>query len=145
METLVLDCSVTAKWVLHEAGHAEALRLLQEEKSGQVSLIAPDLLLMEFASLIAKRVRRLQIPAAQAADTFRLLRQVAPVLFDTRPLLDAALQLALHRHVSLWDSVYLALAIQHNCPLITADRRLFRYSKSRLPAIRLLKYDTKET
>lgn len=133
-----MDCSVAAKWVLHEAGHAEALHLLQEEKSGRVTLIATDLLLTEFASLIAKRVRRKQILPTEASDAFRLLEEHATILFETRLLLGAALQLALDRHTSLWDCVYLALAIQHNCPLITADQRLFRADRGRHPAIRLL-------
>jgi len=37
----------------------------------------------------------------------------------------SALDLALNNQMSLWDCVYLALAIEHDCPLITADRRLF--------------------
>ena len=133
-----MDCSVAAKWVLHEAGHAEALHLLQEEKSGRVILIAPDLLLTEFASLIAKRVRRKQMLPSQASDAFRLVEEYATTLLETRLFLGAALQLALDRHASLWDCVYLALAIAHDCPLITADRRLFRGGIGRYPAIRLL-------
>jgi len=61
-----------------------------------------------------------------------------PALFETRPLVGAALQLAVDRQLSLWDSVYLALAIEYDCPLITADRRLFRNGRSRHPSIRLL-------
>jgi predicted nucleic acid-binding protein len=67
-ETLVVDCSVAAKWILHEAGHAQALHLLHEEESGKVSLIAPDLLLTEFASLIMKRAGRKRILVAKARD-----------------------------------------------------------------------------
>jgi predicted nucleic acid-binding protein len=137
-ETLVVDCSVAAKWVLHEAGHLEALQLLQKERAGQVALVAPDLLLVEFASLIAKRTRRKQISPDLAEHSFRLMQQSAPMLFATQPLLEAALKLALDYRLSLWDCVYLALAIALDCPMITADLRLFRGSVSRHPAIRLL-------
>jgi predicted nucleic acid-binding protein len=137
-EVLVVDCSVAAKWVLHEAGHVQALRLLEEEKSGSLVLIAPDLLLTEFASLITKRVRRKHMSAAQAIDAFRRFEEAVPALFETRPLVEAALHLAVNGQLSLWDAVYLALAVEHNCPLITADRRLFRSGASRHPAIRLL-------
>jgi len=57
-ETYVLHCSVTAKWVLPEPDRAPALRWLDQFESGEISLIAPDLLLAEFASLLAKRNRR---------------------------------------------------------------------------------------
>jgi predicted nucleic acid-binding protein len=137
-ELLVVDCSVAVKWVLYEAGHVQALRLLEEEKSGSLMLIAPDLLLTEFASLIAKRVRRKHMSAAEAIDAFHRFEESVPALFETRPLVEAAIHLAVDGHLSLWDSVYLALALEHRCPLITADRRLFRGHSPRHPAIRLL-------
>ncbi|MGP0074136.1 MAG: type II toxin-antitoxin system VapC family toxin [Bryobacteraceae bacterium] len=137
-ETLVVDCSVAAKWVLHETDRPQALRLLQQEKTGEVSLISPDLLLTEFASLLAKRTRRKQMSLSEAQDAFRLLEDSAPVLFETLPLLEPALNLALQNHMSLWDCVYLALAIDQNCAFITADRRLFRGHSLPQPAIRLL-------
>jgi predicted nucleic acid-binding protein len=137
-ETLVVDCSVAAKWELQEPGRPDALRLLDEQESGEIVLIAPDLLLIEFASLIAKRVRRAQMPAAQAYRAFRLMETSELRLLETRPLLGAAVDLAFNNQISLWDSVYLALALEHHCPLITADRRLFRGHSPRHPAIRLL-------
>jgi predicted nucleic acid-binding protein len=124
--TLVLDCSVAAKWMLPEPDRAPAMRLFEEYQSGTISLIAPDLLLAEFASLLAKRNRRKQISAAQAHDAFLLMVRCAPRLFDMRPRVQYALELSLHHQLSFWDCVYLALAIEHNCPLLTADRRLFK-------------------
>jgi len=93
--------------------------------SGEVRLIAPDLLLAEFASLIAKRNRRKEISAEQAQAAFRLMAKCAPRLFDTRPQLPRALDLSLQYQLSLGDCVYLALALEHDCPVLTADRRLF--------------------
>jgi predicted nucleic acid-binding protein len=124
------------KWVLYEPGHVQALRLLEEELSGSLMLIAPDLLLTEFASLIAKRVRRKHMSAAEAIDAFYRFEESVPALFETRPLVEAALNLAVDGQMSLRDSVHLAL--EHRCPLITADRRLFRGHSPRYRAIRLL-------
>jgi predicted nucleic acid-binding protein len=135
---LVVDCSVAAKWVLAEPGEIEAFRLLDQQALGELSLIAPDLLLMEFASLISKRTRRKQTSQAEAFQAFRLMEEAELRLFETRPLLGRALDLAVNSHMSLWDCVYLALAIERDCPLITADRRLFRGGTGRHPAIRLL-------
>ena len=70
VETLVVDCSVAAKWVLHEADSATALHLLDQQESGRVLLIAPDLLLIEFASLIAKRTRREQMAGPRSRSGF---------------------------------------------------------------------------
>lgn len=139
-DTLVVDCSVAAKWVLPEAHRGSAMRLLERWTSGEIALIAPDLLLAEFASLMAKRSRRKQLSVAQATQGFQLMERCAPRLYDTRPRLGPALEIALKYHLSLWDSVYIALAIEHDCPLITADKRLHR-GAPRHPRIRMLDDD----
>jgi hypothetical protein len=40
--------------------------------------------------------------------------------------------------LALWHTVCLAFAIEPDCPLITAGRRLFRGNAGRHPAVRLL-------
>ena len=138
-ETFVLDCSVAAKWVLPEPDRAPALRLFERYASGEISLIAPDLLLAEFASLLAKRSRRKQISAEQAYKAFQLMTRCAPRLFDMRPRLYRALNLSLHHQMSLWDCVYVALAMEHDCPFLTSDRRLFRAGRGRHPSLQLVR------
>jgi predicted nucleic acid-binding protein len=137
-EKFVLDCSVAAKWVLPEPDRAPALEWFERYASGEVLLIAPDLLLAEFASLVAKRNRRKEISAEQAHQAFRLMTKCAPRLFDMRPHLLRALDLSLQYKLSLWDCVYLALALEHDCPVLTADRRLFRAGKAGHPSVRLV-------
>jgi len=137
-DTFVLDCSVAAKWVLPEPGSAAALGWFERYASGEVLLIAPDLLLAEFASLVAKRSRRKQISAEQAYQAFSLMTKCAPRLFDMRPRLFRALDLSLQHRLSLWDCVYLALALEHDCLVLTADLRLFRAWKGGHPPVRLV-------
>jgi predicted nucleic acid-binding protein len=137
-ELLVLDCSVAAKWILPETDRAVALQLFERYTAGEVELIAPDLLLAEFASLVAKRSRRKQISVDQARQAFELMKRCAPRLFDVPPLISRALDLSLRHQLSLWDCIYLALAIEHDCPVITADRRLFRGGSARHPSLRLI-------
>lgn len=136
---LVVDCSVAAKWVLPEPDRAPALRVLEQYESGEILLIAPDLLLAEFASLLAKRNRRKEISADQANKAFQLMGKCVPRPLDMRPRLQRALDLSLRHQLSLWDCVYLALAIEHDCPLLTADRRLFRGTIARHPSLTLLR------
>lgn len=137
-ETLVVDCSVAAKWVLPEPGRARALRLFDQWASGEVELIAPGILLAEFASLLAKRCRRKELTATQANEAFVFLVRCAPRLYETRPRLGPAMKLALEHHLSLWDCLYLALAAERDCSVVTADRRLARGGAARHLDIRLL-------
>ena len=137
-DTFVLDCSVAAKWVLPEPGRATALAWFDRYASGDIVLIAPDLLLAEFASLLAKRTRRKQISADQARLSFGRMTESAPLLYDTRPRLFHALDLSLRHHLSLWDCVYIALAEEHDCQVLTADARLFRGATARHNRIHLV-------
>jgi predicted nucleic acid-binding protein len=129
---------VAAKWVLPEPDRAPAVRLLDRYESGEILLVAPDLLLAEFASLLAKRNRRKQITAEQAHEAFALMTRCAPRLFDMRPRLFRALDLSLRHQLSLWDCVYLALALEHDCPVLTADHRLFRAGSGRRLSVQLV-------
>ena len=137
-ETIVLDCSVAAKWVLPEPDREPALRLFERYESGEILLIAPDLLLSEFASLLAKRHRRKQLSAQQARTAYWLMTRCAPRLFDIQPRILPALNLSLQYQISFWDCVYIALALEHQCQFFTADRRLFRAGRARHPCLKLI-------
>ena len=137
-ETFVVDCSVAAKWVLPEPGRAGALAWFERYASGEVSLIAPDLLLAEFASLVGKRSRRKSMSAQQAHRAFALITKYAPRLFDMRPYLSRALDLSLRHQLSLWDCVYLAVAADYDCLVLTADARLFRGGQGRHASLQLV-------
>jgi predicted nucleic acid-binding protein len=54
------------------------------------------------------------------------------------PLLPRAFDLASRHQLPLWDCVYLAPALERECELLTADRRLFRSGGGRHPAILLV-------
>jgi predicted nucleic acid-binding protein len=137
-ETFVVDCSVAAKWVLPDAGRAPALEWLERYFAGDVILIAPDMLLVEFASLISKLHRRKLISPVVAYEGYEFIERCLPRLHETRPRLARALLLSLEYHLSLWDCVYLVLSEEYNCPLLTADVRLFRGAQGRHPSIQLV-------
>jgi predicted nucleic acid-binding protein len=137
-EQLVVDCSVAAKWILPEPGREAAVRLLKRSEAGEVVLLAPDLLLAEFASLLAKRSRRKELSERQAEQAFELMQRCAPRLSDTRPRVRRALSLALQTQLSFWDCVYINLAIEQGCAVVTADQRLFRGASARHAALRFL-------
>jgi hypothetical protein len=69
-ETFAIDCSVVAKWVLLEPDRDPSVRIYDQYVSGDIVLIAPDLLLTEFASLLSKRSRRKEITAPLAKQAF---------------------------------------------------------------------------
>ena len=59
--TLVVDASVAAKWFIEETGRAQALQMLDVADRQ-----APDLLLVEVANVVWKKVLQRQISERQA-------------------------------------------------------------------------------
>jgi predicted nucleic acid-binding protein len=136
---LVVDASVAIKWVVPEDGEAEdgsdaALGLLER------GLLAPDLLLAEFANVMWKKARRGEIGASQAMEASSVLPAIVS-LVPAASYIDRALEIAIALDHPVYDCIYLAVAQTHDAPLATADRRLAercRASPLPLPMIDLV-------
>jgi predicted nucleic acid-binding protein len=118
--SIVLDASVAAKCFVNEAGSHVARRLAG---SGLV-LIAPDLVLIELASVAAKKVRRAELSPDAGAQMIARAADLFDELTPTRPLLEPAYRIAAASSLSLYDSLYLALAGRQGLELVTADLKL---------------------
>jgi predicted nucleic acid-binding protein len=134
----VLDASVALKWALPEPGREQALGILDAYESGSLDLLAPRVFLEEVASALAKRCRRKELTPRQAQEAFRHLEQRKPLLMDRADHLEDALSLSIRHQLSLWDSLYLALAIARRSTLFTADQRLFRNAARHYPFVELI-------
>lgn len=119
MKEIVVDASVAAKWFLPELHADRALRLF----SGRQSLIAPDLLIAEFGNILWKQVRRQTISADEASQMIGDMRQLPVQIVSSGPMIGAALQLAILTDRSVYDCLYLSLAVDRDCLLVTADER----------------------
>jgi predicted nucleic acid-binding protein len=117
----VVDASVAALWYFQE-DHSERAEVLLEQDS---ELLAPGLLVVEIATLVWKRARRGEISEAVADRIVAALRQVPMEIRPTAELVTAALPLALHGGLKLYDAFYAVLAVKSGCPLVTADRKLY--------------------
>ena len=121
MNTLVIDASVTVKWVVEEAGTPEALALRQKAK-----LIAPELLVAECANILWKKVKRDELLKEEALLAARLLQGAEIELLPTRSLFEAATRMSIEIDHPAYDCLYLALAVETECPFVTADERFLR-------------------
>ncbi len=120
MNSRVIDASVVAAAFFPEP-HAEPARKLLS--SGD-TFLAPDLIYGELANVIWKRWRRKEIDAADAQqllDDFLILPlRIAP----SAELVELALRLAIETNRSVYDCLYLALAMRDKTVMISGDRRL---------------------
>ena len=121
MSRYVVDSSVAIKWFIPEVHSPAALRLL----ASGTELLAPDLVWPESANVLWKRQRRGEMTAAESAQVLAALRKVPIRVFPSLPLVEDALRIANAQDRTVYDSLYLALAVSGKCPLVTADEKLF--------------------
>lgn len=117
MSVSVVDASVAVKWVVDEVGSEEAAALHGDE------LRAPDWILAECTNVLWAKSRRRQLTPDEAARRLSLLLEAPLLLSPSRALLDRALALAEELAHPVYDCLYLALALDCRCPLVTADER----------------------
>ncbi len=120
MSRVVVDASVVAAAFFQEEHAEPAGQLLASDRE----LHVPDLLYAEMGNVIWKRCRRGEINADEAAhlaaDLLRLSFRVTP----SSELLDPALRLAIETGCTVYDCLYLALAITCEATVVSNDLRL---------------------
>lgn len=126
---LVLDASVAVKWFLDEpdSGIARALPLSGFE------LIAPDTLLGEMANALWNAQRRNRLDAAAARRAVALFAGIKVSLIPAREVLPSAFEVAVTHGRTVYDSLYIALAIREDCQFVTADLRLYNALRDEFP------------
>ena len=137
---IVLDASVAVKWYFREVGSDAAQRLL-DEKGGL--LIGPDLLLIE---VCAAFVRGANVDKSRREDAKTLIADYLSKLDDgtirterlTSGSLATAASLAIDLCHPLKDCIYLALAMQLGCDLVTCDARFAAKAKGVWAGVRVL-------
>lgn len=120
MTGYVVDASVVVKWLVREAYSEEAAALLD---SGS-SFVAPALVFAEAANALWVMRRRGDIAADDMADAVETLRAMPVAVPVAMPQLAAAAsRLAVDLDHPVYDCFYLALSVQTQYPVVTADRR----------------------
>lgn len=138
MRLYVVDASVAAKWTLpgpSEPLFVEAESVLRQFVHGQVSLVVPDFFWVEITNILCKAVRVGRCTKSSAEASLVALRNHRIPTVSTLPLLDSALDKAIVYGRSVYDSVYLALAVESAGELVTADEKLVNAVAGRLPVI----------
>ena len=136
MSLVVVDASVAVKWFLPENGEAladQALALLDKYDKQEVRFVVPDMFYVETASAIWKAVRVGRVPRAFGDQALVLLTQRRFPTVPSLKLLDKAFQIAADYGRTVYDCLYVALAVQTNTQLITADERLANSLAARFP------------
>ena len=119
---LVVDASVVIKWHVTEVHTDAALRLLRDDAP---ALHVPDLVFPEVGNILWKKIRRGDLTEDQARGIAHLVAVAPLAVHPSAPLLEAALEIAIRTGRTVYDSLYVALAVQLDCRLVSADEKLY--------------------
>ena len=122
MSVFVVDASVVIKWFVPEIHSDAARRLL----AAAHQYLSPDLLFPEVGNVIWKKVRRGELTADEGERLAADISSIAVETVPTRGLMIDAHALAITTGLTVYDAMYLALAVRLKTELITADDRLGR-------------------
>ncbi len=117
----IIDASVALKWFIEEDRSSEALSLYSYD------LAAPSLIRIEVANVLRMLVAKGRIEEHEAAKHFEIFQTAPVTIFEVDDELERhALDIALEIGQTVFDCLYLALALRTDTTLVTADKRFLR-------------------
>lgn len=131
----VLDASVAFKWAVAETDSNKALRLRDDLRAGLLELIAPDVFPAEIAHALTRAERQGRVSVADGWALWLGVMADAPVLHPTLPLVPRAYAISSSARIGVYDCLYVALAEQGGCDLVTADTKLVTNLKPLFPFV----------
>jgi len=136
VKTYVVDPSVAAKWILPASGETltrEALELLKRYAGDEVRFLVPDLFWAELGNILWKAVRQARLGASSAESGLRAMRDRNFPTISSHTLLLEAFAIANAFDRTVYDGLYVALAVDSKSQLVTADERLANALAAHLP------------
>ena len=135
----VIDSSVAFKWAVAEADTDKALRLRDESRATLHELLAPDVFPIEVGHAPTRAERQKRIPVGTAVPLLTDVLGTLPKLHASLPFLLRACEISSEGRVGIYDCLYVALAEQEKCELVTADDKLIKNLKPQFPFLLDLK------
>jgi len=127
VSVFVVDASVAAKWVLpgsEEPFRDQALRLLKRWLDSKIHLIVPDFFWVELTNVLWKAAGRGRCTRETAVAALAALLDYQIPTISSLNLLNPSLKKAVLHGRSVYDSIYVVLAVEAEAQLVTADEKL---------------------
>lgn len=123
-DRVVVDASALAGLVLPDEAAGNLAEVLVSREA-----VAPRLLWAEIRNLLLMAERRGRIGQAASDNAIAILDGLG-IGFDGEPSSDRTVQLARRHGLTVYDALYLELALRLGAPIATADRALVRAAAS---------------
>lgn len=126
MNIPVIDACVAIKWFLPEKGYKKAGVILRKHNK----MIAPDLFFIEMDAIITKKIRQKLIEREDASKMYEEVRNIPFEIISYSLISKIAFDLSSALSITQYDACYLAVAIEFNQKVYTADQRFFNGMKN---------------
>ena len=136
MKAYVLDASVAVKWSAPAASEnlvPNAFRLLDRYAANDFDFIVPDIFWAEIGNIFWKGVRQRRWTQNSAETAALQLRGRGLKTISSQNLFIEALRIAFDHNRTVYDSLYVALAVRTSTDFITADEKLANALAAYLP------------
>jgi len=119
----IIDASVIVKWFLNEKDSDKALKIREDHILGKITLIVPELMFLEVTN--ALRYKKLDQDKLSYTNK-SLWKYQFKIQNLNEDLLKKATSIAIKYNITIYDSLYIALAQTHKTSMITADKALYK-------------------
>lgn len=131
MRLCVVDCSFTMAWVFADERNPLADALLDRLDTEHAFVVPAVLWGLEVRNTLRSAVRRRRLTAADAEQRRRALADLPKIAVACPNGLGDTVDALVRTHdLTSYDAAYLAVAIEHELPLATADAALALAAKA---------------
>lgn len=118
----VIDASILGHYFGTDTYTPHATHLIRRMTHGD-TLYGPEFCLLECTNIFWKAVRFHGMPVEQAIQLTHELVSLGFQVISVSELLNDALAIGVAHQLAVYDSLYIALALSLDCPLVTLDDR----------------------
>jgi len=133
-ELFVLDCSVNTLWAYEDTtnptGSKYAKQVLEHILAKKARALVPNIWPLEVSNVLLKLEKHGVLTFHECTDFIKRIQKL-PIQLDTNLSLSPEKNYALAREYELssYDAAYLDLAMRHQIPLATNDKKLKQVAK----------------
>lgn len=121
MDKIILDTSVIVKWFVDEPKSSQALELLELQKKKKINILVPEIIILE---LINALFFSAHFNKNELKDTLNHFYNYNLKIINIKnSTLLSATSIMTNFSITSYDALFIALAQELNCPLITNDRK----------------------
>lgn len=126
----VIDTSALIRMFIPDGPKVEGLEgFMAGVERGRDTALAPELIMAEAANVVLKKMRLGELHGEEPWLLMDDLLSMPIKLFPHKPLIHRSMELAHEHDLSVYDALFLSIAVQHSAVLFSADQKLLNVAE----------------